>query len=336
MTASDPLVSVLLPVRNGAAHLPAALDSIVRQTYRSWEAVAVDDGSTDGTAAILADYALRDRRIRPVSGDGRGLVAALNRGLAACRASLVARMDADDISHPRRLELQTGYLTSHPEAGLVACGFRHFPRPGLRVGMRSYEAWQNSLLTHDLIMRDLFVEAPFVHPSVMFRKEPVVAAGGYRDHGWTEDYDLWLRLAAAGTRFARLPETLFFWRDRPDRLTRTASPYTAAAFRSCKAHYLREGFLAGADRVTLVGAGLEGRAWLRTLAGVGIGVDRWVDADPRKQGRILHGAPVLPPDTPDLRGKLLVTVGTRGAREGIRAWLAARGLVEGSHVLCVT
>ena len=332
----DILVSVLLPVRDGAAFLPAALDSIRRQTLTSWEVVAVDDGSADDTPRLLGEYARRDPRFRVISSGGRGLVAALNEGLAACRAPLVARMDADDISAPRRLERQAGCLDEHPDVGLVACGFRHFPRHHLRVGMRAYEAWQNGLVTHDLILRDLYVEAPFVHPSVMYRKEAVLAAGGYRDHGWSEDYDLWLRLAGSGVHFARLPELLFFWRDRPDRLTRTDPAYSAAAFRACKAHYLRQGFLAGIDRVILVGAGREGRAWRRTLAEAGIGVSRWIDADPRKQGRLLHGAPVLPPDTSELDGKFLVTVGTRGAREGIRAWLAGRGLAEGRDVVCVT
>lgn len=332
----EPFVSVLLPVRNGVAYLAAALDSILRQTLDQWELVVVDDHSVDTTPRILADYARCDPRIRVIPPVGKGLVAALNTGLTACRAPLVARMDADDISHPSRLRRQFDLLAANPDVGLAACGFRHFPRQRLRVGMYAYETWQNRLVTHDLILRDLFVESPFVHPSVMFRKKLVQQAGDYRECGWTEDYDLWLRLAAAGVRFARLPEPLFFWRDRPDRLTRIAPAYTAAAFRACKAHYLKLGFLSGSEEVTLVGAGLEGRAWMRTLAEVGIRVTRWIDADPRKQARPLHGAPVLPPDTDELSGRHLVTIGTRGAREGIRAWLADRGLIEGVDVLFVT
>ena len=333
---SEPLVSVLLPVRNGAAYLAAALDSIIHQTLVQWELVVVDDHSSDTTPLILAEYTRRDPRIRVISPVGKGLVAALNAGLTACRAPLVARMDADDISHPSRLERQTSFLNANFDVGLVACGFRHFPRQHLRVGMLAYETWQNELVTHDLIMRDLFVESPFVHPSVMFRKKLVKKVGGYRECGWTEDYDLWLRLAANEVRFARLSEPLFFWRDRPDRLTRTDQAYTAAAFRACKAHYLKLGFLSGLDEVTLVGAGLEGRAWMRTLATAGIRVTRWIDADPRKQARPLHGAPVLPPDTDELSGKFLVTIGTRGARKGIRTWLTDQGLVEGVDLLFVT
>jgi len=326
-----------MPVRNEERYLPQALDSLRRQTLREWELVAVDDGSTDATGAMLAAAAGSDRRIRVLPNPGRGLVAALNHGLAACRAPLVARMDGDDISHPCRLARQAEYLRSAAECGLVTCSFRHFPRQDLKVGMLAYERWQNSLVDHRRVMADLYVESPFVHPAVMFRRDAVVDVGGYRDMGWAEDYDLWLRLAAAGVRFARICDPLFFWRDRPERATRTMDEYSLEAFRSCKLHHLRNGLLAGTDRVILAGAGKEGRAWQRLLATAGVDVSHWVDVDPRKQGRALHGAVVHPPEavTPAL-GRMLVTVGTRGARDGIREWAVAAGFVEGTSFICVT
>lgn len=332
-----PRVSILLPVRNEERFISAALSSLFRQSLADWELVAVDDGSTDATPLILAEAARRDPRVRVVPSPGRGLVPALNAGLAECRAPLVARMDGDDIAHPRRLELQEAALGADPSVGLVACGFRHFPRPRVRQGMLAYEAWQNALTTHEAIARDLFVESPFVHPSVMFRKGAVAAVGGYRDRGWAEDYDLWLRLAAAGTRFARLPQTLFFWRERPERATRNLPEYTAHAFRACKVHHLQNGFLRGVREVVLAGAGLEGRAWYRALAEAGVRVTRWVDVDPRKIGRNLHGAPVVPPaEVGPGMGKLLITVGTRGARDGVREWASRAGFREGEEFLCVT
>ncbi len=335
---TKPAVSILLPVRNEERYLPAALQSLFRQTLTSWELVVVDDGSTDGTAAILAEAARRDPRLRVLRPARRGLVPALNAGLEACRSSLVARMDGDDISHPRRLDSQVAFLTRNPMTGLVASGFRHFPRTGLGKGMRAYEHWQNSLATHAEILRDLFVESPFVHPSVMFRREAVLSVGGYRETGWAEDYDLWLRLAAAGIRFSRLPETLFFWRERPARATRTLPEYTAAAFRKCKLHHLQQGFLAGATEVILAGAGLEGRAWWRALREEGIRVVRWVDVDPRKVGRVLHGAPVSSADevVAEQGMRMLITVGTRGARDQVRGWAVGVGFTEGQDFLCVT
>jgi glycosyltransferase involved in cell wall biosynthesis len=334
---NTPAVSILLPVRNEERHLPAALGSLFRQTFRDWELVAVDDGSEDDTPALLAAAALRDPRVRSLSRPPEGLVAALNAGLEACRAPLVARMDGDDIAHPHRLACQLAALTRDPELGVVGTAVRHFPRPTLPAGMAAYETWQNSLLDHEAILRDLFVESPLAHPSVMFRRETVLAAGGYRDMGWAEDYDLWLRLAAKGVRFARLPQALLFWRDRPERLTRSAPHCSAEAFRACKTHHLTRGFLAGTREVTLWGAGLEGKAWRKTLRGAGIGVASWVEVDPRKIGQTLHGAPVVSPAKVRPRsGKLLVTVGARGARPQVRRWAGRAGLVEGRDFLCVT
>jgi len=332
-----PRVSILLPVRNEARFLPDALASLFRQTFASWELVAVDDCSDDATPAILAEAARRDCRVRVMRSPGRGLVTALNAGLAACRAQLVARMDGDDISHPRRLELQVPALDADPAIGLVACSFRHFPRHLIKKGMLAYETWQNALLSHDAILRDLFVESPFVHPGVMFRKEAVASIGGYRDMGWAEDYDLWLRLASAGIRFARLREPLLFWRDRPQRATRNLPEYTASAFRACKIHHLQSGFLKGTTDLVLAGAGVEGRAWCRALAREGFRVSLWVDVDPRKIGRTLHGAAVAGPgDVSPGMGKMLVTVGTRGARQVVREWARRAGFCEGEDFLCVT
>lgn len=333
---SHPAVSILMPVRNEEKHLPAALRSLSAQTFPDWELVAVDDGSTDATPGMLAEAAAADQRIKVVATGGKGLVPALNIGFALCRAPLIARMDGDDIAHPARLDAQVRHLSQNPEIGLSACSFRHFPRHHVGVGMAGYEQWQNSLLTHEAILADLFVESPFIHPSVMLRREVLEQVGGYRDMGWPEDYDLWLRLAAAGTRFARLQRTLFFWRERPERTTRTNAAYSPAAFRLCKLHHLLRGFLKGESEVVLAGAGLEGRAWYRILRGEGIRVSAWFDVDPRKVGRELHGAPVLHVDSLRAGGtKLLMTVGARGARAVVRGSTARGGFTEGVDAVCV-
>lgn len=333
----NPRISVLMPVRNEERYLQAALNSLCRQTLPCWELIVVDDVSTDATPDILNQAQRRDPRIQVRANDGNGLVAALNTGLAACRAELVARMDGDDISHPRRLELQSAYLDRHPEIDLAACNFRHFPRSGLRPGMLAYETWQNSLTGHERIMRDIFVESPFVHPSIMCRRNTLELAGGYRDCNWAEDYDLWLRMAQSGARFARLPETLFFWRDHPERATRTMDAYSLTAFRNCRLDHLLKGYLRGINRVVIAGAGQEGRAWQRMLTAHNIAVSAWIDVDPRKIGRILHGSPVIHPDTlGSLQDKILVAIGVRGAREQFRSLVAPLGLNEGLDFICVS
>jgi len=334
---TSPRVSVLMAVHNEGEYLGATLTSLKRQTLTDWELVVVDDGSDDATSAILADAARHDPRVRVFSPGRIGLVAALNLGLEHCRAPLLARMDGDDICHPRRLESQCAAMQEHPALDLLASRIRHFPRPCLTDGMRAYEDWLNSHLEHEEIQRDIFVESPFANPSVMLRSDRLRTLGGYIDFGWPEDYDLWLRYAASGARFARLPETLLFWRDHPERLTRTSPAFTLQAFRDCRAHYLRRGYLAGHNAVTLWGAGLEGKAWRKTLAKLGIGVARWIEIDRNKIGQIIHGAPVVAIDAlAPGQGPMLITIGAREARPQVRAFAAERGLREGIDYLCVT
>jgi glycosyltransferase involved in cell wall biosynthesis len=331
-----PQVSVLLPVRNEAEHLPATLASLYRQSLTDWELVAVDDGSSDATATILSNAAAEDSRIKLFKRPAQGLVAALNFGLEQCRAKLVARLDGDDICHPRRLEQQYATMNQDPRLDLLGCRVRHFPRPQLQGGMLAYESWQNSLLEHRQIQRDLFVESPFAHPSVIYRKEAVTSLGGYREMEWAEDYDLWLRMAETGARFARLPQTLLYWRDRPQRLTRTASNCSLAAFRRCKIHFLRRGPLANSDSVWIWGAGSEGKLWRKSLAEVGIKVSGWIDVDSKKIGRDLHRAQVVSHlDIPAEHPLILACVGTRGVRKQIRDFCATAGMLEGTDYLCV-
>lgn len=325
-----------MPVRNEERYLQAALNSLQRQTVTNWQLIAVDDGSTDQTSTILAQAARADSRIHVLHREGGGLVAALNAGLQACHTPLIARFDGDDICHPQRLEAQSAYLESHPDIGLVASNFQHFRRTELKQGMIDYESWQNSLTDHPLVIRDLFVESPFVHPSIMTRRSIMDDLGGYQNNDWPEDYDLWLRMAAAGVRFARLPQTLLFWRDHPDRATRTMDEYASQAFRDCKCHHLLSGFLENSRDIVIAGAGQEARAWQRLLTAAGVTVSTWLDVDPKKIGRILHNAPVLSPDQLQLDGrKMIVAIGVRGSRELFRALAKKRGWHEGMDFVCV-
>lgn len=328
----NPEVSVVLPARDALDTLPEAVASIRAQEGVAWELVVVDDGSRDGTADWLTAEADRDARVRPVRRPREGLVPALEAGLAAARAPLVARMDADDVSLPGRLARQAQWLDAHPDVAAVGCLVRCFPDDAVQEGMRHYEAWQNSLLEPEEIAREMFVEAPLVHPSVMFRAAVVRAVGGYRQRGWPEDYDLWLRLYAAGQRLAKVPETLFLWRERPARLTRTHADYRPERHMALKAHFLARTVLGECGKAQIWGAGRDGKRLRRALAAEGVEVIRYFDVDPRKVGgRVDDTVPVHHwTELADyLAVPTLVAVGTRGAREEIRAAFEKIGVREG-------
>jgi glycosyltransferase involved in cell wall biosynthesis len=336
----SPAVSILLPVHNAAATLSRALDSLRAQTFADWELLAIDDGSTDTTPALLATAAAVDPRIHVLRIAKSGIVAALNAGLAAARAPLIARMDADDECRPTRLARQMAFLAEHPEIGVCATQVEFGGDPVTRRGYALYVDWINSLVTPDEIALNRFVESPIAHPSVMFRRELVAAHGGYREHGWPEDYELWLRWMDTGVRFAKIPEPLVVWNDPPQRLSRTHPRYSTDAFYACKCHYLARWLkreVVPARPLYLRGAGKPTRRRFASLADHGVHLAGYVDVDTRKIGGHIAGLPVLAPESlpPPAECFVLGAVGTRGAREFIRAQLRAQGRLEGRDFLMV-
>ncbi len=299
----------------------------------------VDDGSADGSGAVLDRIATADPRWRVIHTPPHGLVPALNAGLEACRAPFVARMDADDAMHPHRLELQTAWLTANPETGVVSCLVRHFPVQGIDGGLRRYETWLNGLLDHEAMARERFVESPVAHPSVMIRRRILEAAGGWRDLGWPEDHDLWLRLFGQGVRFGKVAKVLLFWRQHHGRLTWRDARYSKAAFLRLKAHHMARGALSAGKEIVIWGAGPTGRRLARELEVEGMAPTAFVDIDTRLHGRRRRGVPILAPEElPEMIGPkttVLAAVSALGARDLIRARLRGMGLVEGTDFWCV-
>lgn len=336
-----PAISVLLPCYNASNTLEESLTSLSSQTFNDYEIVAVDDGSSDTTLEILQDWSARDRRIKVLSSLHRGIVHALNKGLQRCCSPLVARMDADDRCHPERLARQYKYLDSHPGVSLVSCQVAGFPQNHVRKGFQIYIEWLNGLITHEDICREIFIESPIPHPSVMFRRADVLRVGTYSDKGWAEDYDLWLRMYLKGMRFAKLPERLLEWRERTDRLTRSDSRYSLENFLRAKAFYLSEGPLKGMDAVFVWGAGMIGRRLSKHLLRNNNPLVAFIDVDKAKIGRTLRELPIISPEAlSDSLAKyrrtiILSAVGARGARLKIREFLAGSGLSEGRDWLAV-
>lgn len=335
--SQPPEISVALPFRDAGAWLGGALESLRSQTFENFEVLMVDDGSSDDGASIAASFASQDRRFRPASPPSPGITAALNHAIALARGRWIARLDADDVCHPRRLEAQLALARSLGSGTVVSCLVRC--TGGVAEGWRLYEEWVNSLVRHEEIARAMFVESPVPHPSAFFARETVLEAGGYSEGPFPEDYELWLRLWSRGVRFRKVPEVLLDWRERPDRLSRTSGRYSTEAFFSLKARYIhRAPLMEGHRRVVLWGAGPWGRKFTDLLAREGISVEAFVDVNPKRIGGVVRGRPVIPPARlPDMRGiPVLVCVRSRGAREEISSALARMNFEEGSDFLLCT
>ena len=264
-------------------------------------------------------------------------MSALNAAASAARAPLLARMDADDRADPRRLALQAARLASEPALDVLGTGVRLFGAAGPNPGMQAYVAWLNGLQDHRDIVRDIWVESPLAHPSVMLRASVLRTLGSYRDVDGPEDYDLWLRAHAAGCRFASLPEVLLDWRDGPRRLSRTDRRYAPPRFRAVKIEALERGPLRGRG-VVVWGAGPIGKGWAKALRDRGHPVLAFVEVAPRKVGGTIHGVPVVAvadARSAGPRALHLAAVGQPGARARIRAEAARQGLVDGEDLLAV-
>ncbi len=217
------MVSVLLPVRDGERYLPEALESVLGQSLRELELVVVDDGSRDRSRDLAEARASRDPRVRVVQGPGRGISAATNAGLAACRGRYIARMDQDDRCRPRRLELQAAFLDAHPGVGIVGGQKRLFGSPGLR--QYRYPT------SHADIQAAVFFYCPVLGPTSLFRADLVPPGGALYDpaEDFAEDYGLLSRWLAAGVGAAVLDEVVLDYRVHPAQSGAVHAPRLAAA-----------------------------------------------------------------------------------------------------------
>ena len=210
MTGAAPRVSVVMPIYNGAEFLAPSIDSVLAQTIPDFELILVDDGSTDGTAEIIRAYAARDARIISIAKPNSGIADTLNRGLAAARGEWIARLDADDLMVPERLERQLAFVAANPD--LVAAGsyYEIIDPAGVSHGTRLPLPRTRDELAGFLAARE---PLSFLHPSMMFRRQVALDLDGYdKQTEPAEDVDLFARMLATGAPILIQPEVLLRYR----------------------------------------------------------------------------------------------------------------------------
>ncbi len=211
---NSPLVSVVLPVYNGAAYLASAVDCILKQTFADFELIVINDGSTDASAALLAE--IHDPRVIVVHQKNAGLAASLNRAIEMARGPYIARQDQDDISMPTRLACQFEFMETHPKCALLGT------RAEIWVGDQKTERAHDHPVEDASLRFELLFNNPFVHSSVMLRKSSLDEVGLYATDSARqppEDYELWSRIARHAM-IANLPERMTIYREVPKSMSR--------------------------------------------------------------------------------------------------------------------
>lgn len=226
---SVPLVSIIMPVFNAEQFVGQALESMLQQTFDDFEIIAIDDGSKDRSLDILKKYASSDRRIQIISRENRGLVASLNQGIEAARGEWIARMDADDISLPQRVERQLQWLEL---SGADICGswIKLFGTVDRRVIKHPQ--------TDAAIKMKMIFCCPFAHPTVIMKTELIKQLRYRKTWETCEDYDLWERATRAGWRMTNVPEILLLYRQHKTQISTMSSSRQQQLTQKIRRRYL--------------------------------------------------------------------------------------------------
>jgi len=212
-----------MSVYNGQKYLRQAIDSVLNQSFRDFEFIIIDDGSTDKSPQILAKYQNKDSRIRVVHQRNLGLTKSLNKAIKLARGKYLARIDADDLAYDSRFEKQVRFLEKHPKIGLIGSRVNIIDEKGKIIGKLSYP------IEDHVIRKHLIWHNPFCHSSVMLRKEVIKKTGSYSESFiCAQDYDLWMRISKY-TQLANLPEILGAWRSGKEAITSRRNFYQIKA-----------------------------------------------------------------------------------------------------------
>ncbi|GAA5142167.1 glycosyltransferase family 2 protein [Thalassotalea piscium] len=208
-----PKISVILPVYNAEKYIEEAVKSILNQSFHDFEFIIINDGSTDNSLLLLQQLAKEDRRIMLITRENKGLIATLNEAISLAKAEYIARMDADDIALPLRLEKQFNYLTQHPDVAVLGTGYRFMSEAG-EVGQK-----RRTLTSYEDLKASLFFGNPIAHPSVMINYKLLGSKLKYLDEYKTiEDFELWCRIAKEH-KIENLKEVLLHYRLLPSSIS---------------------------------------------------------------------------------------------------------------------
>lgn len=331
---NSPEVSVILPFYNAEETLNRAIDSIAQQSLINFECILIDNNSTDNSTKIAKRWIKKDSRFKLVFENRMGVVFASNTGSKVAKGKFIARMDADDYSHSKRLELQSQFLKANKTYGAV-CSLVKYIKHGVNTdGFKIYVDWVNSVRDFNKIFLKRFIESPIVNPSAMWRKSTSNNYGMYQSGNFPEDYEMWLRWLDKGVKIAKLNEYLLDWHDSEKRLTRTHEAYSDLAFFDIKSKYLvseLQKINRFHPKVIVWGASKTSRKRSALLANYGIEIESYIDV---KRTRKLDRDVIYYEDLPK-PGKsfVLVYMKVLHLRTRIQDYLEQAGYREGKDYL---
>ncbi len=278
-----------MPVKNTAQFLVECLASILQQTFRDWELIAIDDYSTDGSYQILSGYAKQDARIKLFKNKQQGIIAALQLAYQHSSGGFITRMDSDDIMELDKLQLMFNQLQLKGSGYIVVGLVNYFSADKLGEGYLNYANWLNKLTLSESNFDDIYKECPIPSPCWMIGRNDFEACGGFSSEVYPEDYDLAFRFRKAKFKIAVVRKVIHQWRDYETRTSRTDANYADNRFSALKImHFLDQDYNSTLPLV-LWGAGKKGKKIAQLLTDRGVAF-KWVCNNTNKIGHNIYGS----------------------------------------------
>ncbi len=286
---NQPLVSIVMAVKDTAPYLPDCLDSIIAQTYTNWELIAVNDHSTDKTPEILNTYAAKDARIRVFNSDQPKLIPTLQVGYREVKGALINRMDSDDKMPEYKLEVMVNEWQKYGKGHVIAGGTQHFVDDGnVGDGFLKYETWLNEVARSNTHYQEIYRECVIPSHCWLLHKDDFDKAGAFDPIVYPEDYDLCFRFYQLGLKVIGIDVILHYWRDRSNRISRTWDEYKDNRYFELKLQYFYKLDRDKKRPLVLWGAGKNGKDLAQGI----LNFERdfyWVCDNQRKIGKDIYG-----------------------------------------------
>lgn len=325
------LISILMPVKNTADFLPNCLDSIIQQTEKNWELIAVNDHSTDDSLKILQEYAARDHRIKVFDNDGNGIIAALRVAYKNSKGQLITRMDSDDIMLPKKLAILKKQLLEEDKGHLATGQVQYFSAQELGNGYIKYQNWLNELTEKGTNFHDIYKECVIPSPCWMIHRTDLEKCGAFRHNRYPEDYDLCFRFYENKLKVIPNDQVLHQWRDYPNRTSRTDKNYADNRFLDLKVHYFLKLDYDKRRPLVIWGAGKKGKLIARQLIVEKVDF-QWVCNNEKKIGKAIYSQLLLPFNAIKKMNQPQLIISVAGAipQQEILHYLEKEGLKKGA------
>lgn len=284
----NPLISILIPFKNVEDYFEDCLRSVINQNYTNWEVIAVDDHSTDKSATILEQFALKNPRIKCYKNSGRGIIPALQLAYSKCQGAFITRMDSDDKMMPERLSVMVNSLLHHGTGHVAVGQVKYFSHRGISNGYARYEKWLNKLTATGDNYSEIYKECVIPSPCWMVHRDDFEKADAFNPSRYPEDYDLAFRFYKEKLKCIPCNQVLHQWRDYDTRTSRTSEHYAQNYFLDIKLHYFLELDCDTKKTLVIWGAGTKGKTIAKNLIERKIDF-MWICDNPKKIGREIYG-----------------------------------------------